>query len=80
MKKNEILLKMQDIFREIFEDNSLVVTEETSADDIDEWDSFNNISLITSIEKAFNIQFNLSELQDLENVGAMVDLMINEKL
>ena len=75
MTKEEVLDKLQPIFRDIFNDDSLVISEETDADDIDEWDSFNNINLVASIEREFNINFTLDELQDLEDVGAMADLI-----
>jgi len=80
MTKEEILVKMQEIFRETFNDTSLVITEDTNAEDIDEWDSFNHINLVASIEKAFTIKFALGELQTLENVGDMITLMITSKL
>jgi len=80
MTKEEVLVKMQEIFRETFNDTSLVITEDTNAEDIDEWDSFNHINLVASIEKAFDIKFALGELQTLENVGDMITLMITSKL
>jgi len=80
MTQEEILLKIQDIFRKVFMDDSLVITEETNADDIDKWDSLNHINLVMAIEKEFNIKFALGELQELENVGDMIKLMIKSKL
>ena len=80
MTKEEVLVKMQEIFRETFNDTSLVITEDTNAEDIDEWDSFNHINLVASIEKAFDIKFALGELQTLENVGDMITLMLTSKL
>jgi len=80
MTREEILSKIQDIFRETFNDDSIVINEETNADDIDEWDSFNHINLVAAIENAFSIKFALGELQELSNVGDMITLMIDSKL
>lgn len=80
MTQEEVLDKVQEIFRDIFNENTLIITKATSADDIEEWDSFNHINLVSAIEKAFDIRFALGELVELENVGDMVTLMLNEKL
>jgi len=69
-----------DIFHDIFHDDTLKITMQTNADDIEAWDSFNHINLVSAIEQAFGIQFALGELQELENVGDMIHLMIKEKL
>jgi len=79
MSREDMFLKVEEIFKDIFDDEELVIEDATSADDIDEWDSLNHISLISSIEKEFKIRFALGELQALKDVGAMLDI-INEKL
>jgi len=79
MSREEILSKVQDIFRDIFDDESLVISDDTNADDIEDWDSLNHINLVSAIEKEFGIKFALGELTSLKNVGAMIDLMV-EKL
>jgi len=78
MTKNEVLERLQPIFRDVFDDDTLEINESTDADDIEEWDSFNNINLVASIEKEFKINFTLDELQDLEDVGAMADLIVKK--
>lgn len=80
MKHDEVLAIMQEIFRDIFEDNSILINDDTDAEDIDEWDSFNHINLVAAIEQKFEIKFALGELQELENVGDMIKLMIASKL
>jgi acyl carrier protein len=72
---DDMLLKLQPIFRDVFDDSKLVVTRDSSAQSIDGWDSLAHINLVTSIEKQFQIRFALGELQELKNVGDMVDLM-----
>ena len=76
MSRNEIFEKINVIFRKAFIDDSLVIGEKTCADDIKEWDSLMQITLITAIENEFDLQFSLNDVLKLENVGDMVDLII----
>lgn len=61
------------IFRQVFEDNSLVITRKTTANDIVEWDSLTHMNLIMFLEKQFKIKFALSEIENLSSVGDLVD-------
>ncbi len=79
MKNEVIFSKIQQIFCEIFDDENLKIWEDTSANDIEDWDSLAQIRLTVAIEKEFNIKFNFGELQKLQNVGEMLNL-INNKL
>lgn len=72
---DQILEKVQEIFRDIFDKEALIINRATSAVDIEEWDSLNNINLVVAIEKEFKIKFNLEELISLKNVGDMIDLI-----
>ena len=72
---NNIMLKIQDIFRDVFDDDTLIVSRQTNSSQIDEWDSLNHINLVMAIEKALNIRFAMGELQPLKDVGEMVDLL-----
>lgn len=67
------------IFRQVFDDNSIVLTKNTTADDIDDWDSLTHMNLVIAVEIRFKIKFALGELQTLKNVGDMLD-MINKKI
>jgi acyl carrier protein len=78
MTREEVLSAVQDIFRDIFDAQNLLVTDETDSDDIEDWDSMNHINLVSAVEKKFNIRFALGELQTLNNVGAMIDLMMQK--
>lgn len=75
MNKDSILLKVEEVAKKIFENEKITFTFLTTAEDIDEWDSFAHISLIMEIEKSFSINFALGELQDLKNVGELVELI-----
>lgn len=79
MSREEIMEKVNEIFREVFDDEDLVITDSTNSDDIEDWDSLEHISLIISMEKEFNLKFDIKEVNKLENVGQMVD-MIKDKL
>ena len=57
MEKTEILVKVQDIFRDVLDNEEIVLNNDTSADDIEEWDSLSHIQLIVAIEKHFKIKF-----------------------
>jgi len=78
MNRDEIFTKVQDIFRDIFDEDDLVITDSTSSDEIEDWDSLNHINLVSAIEKEFKIRFALGELQTLKDVGAMIDLMVKK--
>lgn len=77
--KSDILLKLKTIFCEYFEDDNLIINYETNANDIKEWDSIAQVGLILSIEKNFSIQFSSGEVDNLQNIGEMVNL-INDKI
>ena len=79
MTREEIMEKVNEIFRDVFDDDSLIITDSTNSDDIEDWDSLEHISLIISMEKEFDLKFDIKEVNKLENVGQMVD-MIREKL
>ena len=73
MEKNQILEEVQDIFREVLDNEEIVLANETTADDIEEWDSLTHIQLIVAIEKHFKIKFTSKEILSWQNVGEMVD-------
>jgi acyl carrier protein len=73
---NEVLGTVNEIFIDVLENDSIVVKYETTADDIEEWDSLNHIALVVAIEKKFGIQFTAKEIQDFKNVGEMCEGII----
>ena len=72
MEKTEILVKVQDIFRDVLDNEEIVLNNDTSADDIEEWDSLSHIQLIVAIEKHFKIKFTSNEILSWNNLGEMI--------
>lgn len=79
MQTEEIYARLTAIFKDLFDDPSIVLGPQTTAADIEEWDSFNHINLIISIESEFGLNFQTAELESMHNVGALVD-RIDRKL
>jgi len=75
MKKNEILAKLNDVFREVFDLDDVVITPDTVADDIDDWDSLEHINLISAVESTFKMKFKMKEVSTMKNVGEMIDII-----
>ena len=75
----DILKELQPIFQDVFDDESLVITNETCAADIEDWDSLAQIRLVVAIEKHFGIKFAFTELLSASNVGDMVQLIQSKK-
>ena len=75
MTEQAILESIQEIFRDNFDDDTLVITRDTCADDIEDWDSLEQINLLTAIEKKFQIKFKLADVRGLKDVGDLLDLV-----
>lgn len=75
MTQEAILEQINDIFKNVFDDDDLIITRETNADDIEDWDSLEQINLLVAMENKFQIKFKLEDVSSLENVGDMIDLI-----
>ena len=73
MERNEILKRVEEIFREELEQEDLVLTDETTADDVDGWDSLSHVQLVAAMEEAFGIEFKSREILSWDNVGDLID-------
>ncbi len=78
MSRTEILNKVTEIFHDVFDDETIVITDGTTAEDIDDWDSLTHITLISEIEDAFDMKFAMKDVLGMKNVGEMLDIL--EKL
>jgi acyl carrier protein len=66
---------LQDVFQDVFDDQSIVITRDTTASDVEGWDSFNYVRLIVAVEEKFKITLSTAEVADLRNVGELIDLV-----
>jgi len=77
VSREEVFEKVTEIFKDVFDDDELVISDSTNSDDIEDWDSLEHISLVVSMEKEFNLKFDIKAVNKLENVGQMVDLIVS---
>lgn len=78
MLRDEIFQKLNDVFQDIFDDDSITVTEKTTAADIEDWDSLMHITLISAVEEEFDIRFEMKDVIRFNNVGEMADVIERE--
>jgi len=69
--------RLEEVFQEVFDDDDLVLTDETTASDIPAWDSVAHINLMFSIEQAFGVRFNGNELAQFKNIGELKAFLMN---
>jgi acyl carrier protein len=75
METNEIVSRLTPIFRDVFSDDTLVVSEGMTAADVPTWDSLSNINMIIAVEKAFGVKFSIKDVRSLKNVGELFELI-----
>ncbi len=78
MTHEEIMEKVNEIFRDVFDDDSLVITDSTNSDDIEDWDSLEHINLMNAIEQEFGIKFTMGEIVAMKNVGEMANSIMGK--
>ncbi|MBQ8824005.1 MAG: acyl carrier protein [Ruminococcus sp.] len=75
MTHNEVMQRLTEVFRDVFDDESINIYDTTTANDIEDWDSIEHINLIEAVEKEFNMQFQMREVSSMKNVGEMADIV-----
>lgn len=75
MSREEIMVKINEVFHEVFDDDSLVIKEATTAVDVEGWDSLKHITLIEEIEDAFDMRFAMKEVTGMKDVGEMASII-----
>ncbi len=75
MDRTRVMAEVQEIFRDNFDDDSIVLSDATSAADVEDWDSLEQINLLTAIEKKYGLKFNLGDVRGLKDIGDMLDLL-----
>ena len=76
MTRDEVFERLNTVFREVFDDDDIVVGEETNSDDIEDWDSLEHINLVNAVEQEFDIKFTMAQVIGMKNVGEMVDIIL----
>ena len=76
MTREDIFETLTEVFRDVFDDESIEIDDDTTSDDIDDWDSLEHINLIAAVEMEFGIKFNMGQIVTMKNVGEMVDTII----
>ena len=77
--RDDIRDRLQTVFRETFDDDSIELADEMTAEDLDDWDSVSHISLVLAVEREFGVTLNAAEIGSLENVGAMIAMLRAKK-
>lgn len=75
MNREEIFSRLNEVFQDVFDDDSISVNDETTAADIEDWDSLSHITLLSAVEDEFGIEFSMGQTVKLKNVGEMVDII-----
>lgn len=75
MDREKITEKLNEVFRDVFDNEDITVTDSTTADDIEEWDSLEHIGLISAVEKTFKMRFTMKEVSGMKNVGEMISIL-----
>ena len=76
MERTEVFDRLNRVFREVLDVENLVLTDGTTADDVEEWDSLSHIQLVVAVEKAFGVKFTSREIMRWNNVGEMADSIL----
>lgn len=75
MNKNELWERLNEVFRDVFDDRNITVDENTTADDIEDWDSLEHINLVEAVEQEFRMRFKMKEVSGMKNVGEMARII-----
>ena len=76
MQRNEVFERLNKVFREVFDDETISLNENTTADDIDGWDSLTHINVIFAVQGEFDVKFSVKDIIAMKNVGQLVDIII----
>ncbi len=77
MNREEVFIKVVDICRDVFEDETLQMSESTTAEDIEAWDSLTHLTLVSELEDAFEVSFTLEEVTGKKNLGELITALMN---
>ena len=78
MTREAVFEKLNEVFRDVFEDDDITVDDSTTSADVDGWDSLEHINLINAVEQEFDIKFNMGQIVSMKSVGEMADIIISK--
>lgn len=78
MTREEVYATLNEVFQDVFDDESIEVNDETTSDDIEDWDPLEHINLIAAVEQEFGMKFNMGQVVTMKNVGEMVDIILSQ--
>lgn len=78
MTREEVYEQLNEVFRDVFDDDSITVNDTTTSNDIEEWDSLEHINLIAAVEQEFGMRFSMGQVVSMKNVGEMVDIILSQ--
>ena len=76
MTREEVYERLNRVFREVFDDETITVNDTTTSEDIEDWDSFEHINLVVAVEEEFSFKIPMGKVVTMKNVGEMVDIIL----
>lgn len=78
MSREEVFEHLNEVFRDVFDDETITVDENTTANDIEDWDSLEHINLMAAVESEFGVKFSMGQVVTMKNVGEMADIILQK--
>ena len=78
MTREAVFETLNEVFRDVFDDETICVNENTTSADIEDWDSLEHINLLAAVEQEFGVKFNMGQVVSMKNVGEMADIIISQ--
>lgn len=75
MNRNDAAARLANVFRDVFDDDSLTINDNTTSADVEDWDSIEHINLVAAVEAEFGMKFRMREVSGMKNVGEMLDIV-----
>ena len=78
MTREAVFETLNEVFRDVFDDENIRVTDNTTSNDIEDWDSLEHINLLAAVEQEFGVKFNMGQVVSMKNVGERADIIISQ--
>lgn len=76
MTREEVYERLNEVFRDVFDDEDITVNDATTSNDIEDWDSLEHINLVNAVEQEFGVKFDMGQIVSMKNVGEMVNIIM----